>query len=156
MKGFDCMKIYVDADASPVQEEVITIASEFNLQVVMVKSFSHFSHDQQASHVETIYVDKGADAADFEIIKRSKKGDIIVTQDYGLASLCLGKGCLVIHHKGFQYTDKNIDRLLSSRHASAAARRSGQRTKGPKPYTNEEREKFKRLLIHLINETSFL
>lgn len=150
------MKIYVDADASPVQEEVIEIASKFNLQVVMVKSFSHFSHDKHASHVEIIYVDKGADVADFEIIKRAKSGDIVITQDYGLASLCLGKGCFVLHHKGFQYTNKNIDRLLSSRHASAAARRGGQRTKGPKPYTNEDREKFKRLLFQLIKETSFL
>lgn len=146
------MKIYVDADASPVQDEVAKIASKFKLQVVMVKSFSHFSNDKNAPHVETIYVDKGADVADFEIIKRAKKGDIIVTQDYGLASLCLGKGCLVLHHKGYQYTDKNIDRLLSSRHASAAARRAGERTKGPKPYTNEEREKFKRLLYRLIDK----
>lgn len=146
------MKIYVDADASPVQKEVILIASKYNLPVILVKSFSHFSHEKTPANVETIYVDKGADVADFEIIKLAKRNDIVITQDYGLASLCLGKGCHVVHHKGFQYTNDNIDRLLSSRHASAMARRGGYRTKGPKPYTEEERQNFKGLLHKVINE----
>lgn len=146
------MKIYVDADACPVQHEVISIAGEYNIPVTLVKSFSHFSHEKNAPHVEIIYVDKGADVADFEIIKLAKRNDIVITQDYGLASLCLGKGCFVLHHKGFQYTNKNIDRLLSSRHASAMARRGGYRTKGPKPYTDEERETFTRSLHRLIKQ----
>jgi len=140
------MKIYVDADASPVQNEVISVAEKYTIPVVLVKSFSHFSHDELPAHVKTIYVDKGADVADFEIIKHAKKNDIIITQDYGLASLGLGKGCIVLHHKGFQYTNKNIDRLLSYRHASAMARRGGHRTKGPKPFTDEDKQKFSRLL----------
>src|SRR5690625_1919473 len=144
------MKIYVDADASPVQNEVISVAEKYTIPVVLVKSFSHFSHDELPAHVKTIYVDKGADVADFEIMKLAKRNDIIITQDYGLASLCLGKGCIVLHHKGFQYTNKNIDRLLSIRHASAIARRGGYRTKGPKPYTEEERTKFSQLLRHII------
>ncbi|MFD2131368.1 YaiI/YqxD family protein [Pseudogracilibacillus auburnensis] len=146
------MKIFVDADASPVQKEVILIAGKYNLSVVLVKSFSHFSHEKNPPYVETIYVDKGADMADFEIIKLAKQNDVVITQDYGLASLCLGKGCHVVHHKGFQYTNDNIDRLLSSRHASAMARRGGYRTKGPKPYTEEERQNFKDLLHKVINE----
>ena|SRR5690625_2229258 len=145
------MKIYIDADASPVQKEVIAIANTYNISVVLVKSFSHFSHEELPSHVETIYVDKGADVADFEIIKLATKKDIVITQDYGLASLCLGKECIVLHHKGFQYTNENIDRLLSSRHTSAKARRSGYRTKGPKPYTEEDREKFSHLLHQMIH-----
>lgn len=144
------MKIFVDADASPVQNEVITIASEYNIAVTLVKNYAHFSHEENPPHVETIYVDKGADVADFEIIKLTEQKDIVVTQDYGLASLCLGKGCQVVHHKGFQYTNENIDRLLSSRHASAMARRGGHRTKGPKPYTDEDRQKFNRLLHRVI------
>lgn len=144
------MKIYVDADASPVQKETIEIAKKYNVTVILVKSVSHFSHEENPSHVETIYVDKGADIADLKVVQLAIKGDIVITQDYGLASLCLGKGCIVIHHKGFQYTDKNIDRLLSSRHASAMARRGGFRTKGPKPFSNEERQKFSNLLEQLI------
>src|SRR5699024_3181110 len=82
------------------------------------KSYDHFSTEQLPAHVETFYVDKGADMADFEIVRRADKGDLIVTQDYGLASLLLGKGCHVMHHKGFMYTKHNIDRLLANRHYS--------------------------------------
>jgi len=88
-----------------------------------------------------IYVD--ADAADYRIMKLAEKGDIIVTQDYGLASLGLAKGCVVLHHNGYSYTNEDIDQLLQSRYLSAMARKSGKRTKGPEPFTSEDREKFK-------------
>lgn len=146
------MKIFVDADASPVQKEVIQIAGVYHLPVVLVKSISHFSNDIPPPHVKTIYVDKGADMADFEIVKLATYGDMIITQDYGLASLCLGKGCHVLHHKGFLYTEKNIDRLLQSRHASAMARRGGYKTKGPKAFTKEERDAFCELLHRVIKQ----
>jgi len=144
------LKIYVDADACPVQHEVIEVAEQFELPVILVKSFSHFSHDEQPAFVDTVYVDHGADAADLEIMRRAQKSDIVITQDYGLASLLLGKGCLVLHQKGFLYTEKNIERLLATRHASAMARRAGKRTKGPKAFTNENREKFRQALIKII------
>ena len=136
------MKVYIDADASPVQQEVIQITEQYSLSVVLVKSFSHFSNASLPPHVTVQYVDKGAEMADFKIMSMVDKEDIIITQDYGLASMLLGKGCYVIHHKGFQYTEHNIDRLLSSRHASAQARRAGYRTKGPKAFTDEDRKKF--------------
>lgn len=136
------MKIYVDADACPVQKEVITVAGEEKIDVVLVKSFSHFSHDHEPDHVETIYVDPGADVADYKIVGLVEKGDIVITQDYGLASLCLSKKCIILHHKGFFFTENNMDRLLQSRHTSAMARQAGQRTKGPRPFTDHDREKF--------------
>ncbi|MEN2768962.1 YaiI/YqxD family protein [Ornithinibacillus xuwenensis] len=144
------MKIYVDADASPVKDIVISVAREFAVHVVLVKSISHFSHDEVVEGVETVYVDTGADAADYRIMKLANKQDIIITQDYGLASLGLGKGCLVLHHKGFTYTNENIDQLLQTRHLSAKARRSGQKTKGPKPFTDEDRRKFRDLLTRTL------
>src|SRR5699024_4447776 len=128
------MKIYVDADASPVQEEVIHIAEKYDLSVILVKSFSHFSNSDLPPHVSVQYVDKGAEMSDFKIMAMVNKGNVISTQDYGLASMLLGKQCYVIHHKGFQYTERNIDQLLSSRHASAQARRAGYKTKGPKAF----------------------
>ncbi|WP_096270804.1 YaiI/YqxD family protein [Paucisalibacillus globulus] len=140
------MKIYVDADASPAKDIVISVAKSFSIPVVLVKSISHFSHDEELEGVETVYVDTGADAADYRIMQLAEKKDLIITQDYGLASLGLGKGCLVLHHKGFAYTNKNIDQLLQTRHLSAKARRSGQKTKGPKPYTEEDRKNFRELL----------
>lgn len=140
------MKIYIDADACPVVDSVISEAEKSSIPVVMVKSFSHFSPHNDPSDVEVIYVDKGADMADFRIMKLVEKHDIVITQDYGLASLCLGKGSHVLHHKGFAYTENNIDSLLQSRYSSAMARKSGQKTKGPKAFTNEERNKFTQLL----------
>lgn len=145
------MDIYIDADACPVQKETIEISAKFGLTVFIVKSYSHFSHDKLPTHVQTILVDKGADMADYAIIKRVQKQDIVITQDYGLASICLGKGCHVLHHTGFFYSEKNINRLLTIRHASAAARRAGQRTKGPRPFTDVERKKFVHVLEKHLN-----
>ncbi|WP_330949732.1 YaiI/YqxD family protein [Virgibacillus sp. MG-45] len=144
------MNIYVDADASPVKDIVITIGQQEAIPVILVKSFNHFSHEEDPDGVKTVYVDHGADAADYRIIQLVSKNDIIITQDYGLASLGLGKGCHVLNHKGFAYTQNNIDRLLQTRHLSAKARRAGQRTKGPKPFTEEDREKFTVLLLQTV------
>lgn len=146
------VNIYIDADASPVQDETIKIAKTYNLRVFVVKSYAHFSHEPILSNVEVIYVDSEKDAADFAIAKRIQPGDIVITQDYGLASICLAKQCYVIHHKGFSFTEKNIDRLLAIRHNSAQARRAGKRTRGPKPFTEEDRQKFINLLQTVIEQ----
>lgn len=146
------MKIYVDADACPVKDEIIYVAKEYEVPVVLVKSFSHFSHDEETAGVESIYVDTGADSADYRIMKLAQEDDIVITQDYGLAALALGKGCIVLHHKGFMFTQKNIDQLLQNRHVNAKARRSGEKTKGPKPFTTEDRELFRHLLIKVLND----
>src|SRR5690625_658735 len=151
VKGF-IMKIYVDADASPVTDIVINEAKQYHIPVVLVKSYSHFSPKQENSGVQTIYVDTGADSADYRILKEAKAEDIIITQDYGLASLGLAKSCIVLHHKGFSYTDKNIDTLLQTRHLSAQARKAGKKTKGPKPFTEEDRKKFRELLIFTLEK----
>lgn len=142
----EIMKIYVDADACPVTEEIKVISERENIPVTLVKSFDHFSYEKDPKHVETIYVDKGPDMADFRIMKLAKKDDIVITQDYGLAALLIGKGCIVLHHKGYAYTERNIDQLLESRYTSAMARKSGERTKGPKPFTKEDKAKFSYLL----------
>ena len=145
------MKIYIDADACPVKDIVISEAAKVGIPVVIVTSISHFSTVEQPDGVETIYVDNGAEAADYRIMRLARKGDMLITQDYGLASLGLAKGCLVLHHMGFRYTDGNIDQLLQTRYLSAMARKSGQRTKGPKAFTGEDREKFRALLKDTIS-----
>lgn len=144
------MRIIVDADACPVKNEIIEVAAAFNLSVVLVMSIAHYSFDSLPAHVESVYVEKGADRADFKIVQLAKKGDVIITQDYGLASLLLPKGCHVVHHKGYEYTDHNIDRLLETRHFSALQRAAGQRTKGPSAFTEADRNKFKRSFEQLI------
>ena len=146
------MKILIDADACPVTKDIIDIAETFELQVNVVKSYDHFSMQEQPPHVETFYVDKGADMADFEIVRRAEKGDLIVTQDYGLASLLLGKGCHIMHHKGFMFTKHNIDRLLANRHYNQMARNAGARTKGPKAFTDEDRRKFRAFFQEMLGK----
>lgn len=146
------MKIYIDADACPVQEAAINIAKEKNIPIVLVKSFAHFSHDEQFDHVETIYVDNGKDMADFRIVQLVESKDLVITHDYGLASLCLNKGCFVLHPKGFAYTSKNIDRLLHTRHQHAMARRAKQRTPNPKKYTARDEQKFSQKLQQTLQQ----
>lgn len=146
------LKVFVDADACPVTKEIIHISGTFQLPVCIIKSYDHFSTEQLPAHVETFYVDKGADMADFEIVRRAVKGDLIVTHDYGLASLLLGKGCHVMHHKGFMYTKHNIDRLLANRHYSQMARRAGKRTKGPKAFTDDNRKEFELFFTDMLKK----
>ncbi|MEH7254897.1 YaiI/YqxD family protein [Neobacillus niacini] len=150
------MKILVDADACPVKDIIISEGTKAGIPITLVTSFSHFSITEQPSGVETIYVDSGADAADYRIMKLAQKEDIIVTQDYGLASLGLAKGCKVLHQNGYSYTNENIDQLLQTRYLSAMARKSGKRTKGPKPFTSEDKEKFRGLFKRVISNTSLL
>lgn len=146
------MNIYVDADACPVKEIIIDEVVRRDLNVFLVTSISHFSLQENPPGVETIYVDNARDAADYRIMKLAKKGDLVITQDYGLASLALPKGCLVMHHKGFMYTNKNIDELLQTRYLSAQARKAGQRTKGPKAFSNEDRENFRERFIRVLEK----
>lgn len=147
------MKVYVDADACPVKKTIISVALECDVPVVLVKSFSHFSHDDEHPGVETIYVDTGAEAADYRIMRLAQSGDVIITQDYGLASLGLAKGCTVLHHKGFAYTNRNIDQLLQTRYINAMARKSGKRTKGPKAFSSEDEIKFRDLFSETLRKS---
>jgi hypothetical protein len=146
------MKIIIDADASPVKDEVIQLAQQYKIPVTLVSSIAHYSFEDYPEFVESVYVEKGADCADFKIVQLAEAGDIVITQDYGLASLLLPKGCIVAHHKGYLYTKENIERLLQSRHVSAQMRKSGHRTKGPKPFTTVDRQKFLQFLDELLSD----
>lgn len=147
------MKIFVDGNGSPVKETVIEVAVEKALDVVIVTSVDHYSLKDYPENVSFVYVDKGADAADFKIVQLIKKGDLLITQDYGLASLVLPKGVLVLHQLGYQYTKENIDGLLEQRYFSGQIRRKGGRTKGPKPFTDQDRTTFKQALIELVKRS---
>src|SRR5699024_8727439 len=103
---------------------------------------ANYSSEPLPSHVSVVYVDKGADSADFKILQLAKQSDLVTTQDYGLASMTLGRTSEVMYHTGFMYTAKNIDNLMARRHANQAARRAGYKTKGPKAFTAEDRSNF--------------
>lgn len=144
------MKMIIDADASPVKNEVIQLAEKYGLHVLLISNISHYSLEAYPKYVEIIYVEKGADRADFKIIQVADSGDVVITQDFGLASLLLPKGCYVVHHQSYQYTNQNIEQLLQRRHLNALRRKSGERTKGPKAFTSEDREIFYNFLDDLL------
>lgn len=146
------MKIYIDGDACPVKEEIYRDAKAAGIEVILVTSLSHFSGKELLDNVTVVYVDEGADSADYRIVALTKPGDLLITQDYGLASLVLPKGVRVMHHLGYEYTQENIGQLLESRYAGAQLRKSGQRTKGPKKYTSDDREKFRKRFNSVLKE----
>ena len=122
------MKVIVDADACPTKEIIINISKKYNVPVVFVVDTTHIlSYD----YVEIVTVDKGKDSADIEVANRTQRGDIVVTQDFGVAAMCLGKSAYVLGNNGFIYNDNNIERLLFERHLSQKVRRSGGKTKNP-------------------------
>lgn len=134
--------IWIDADACPVKQEVLAVAGEQGYSVVIVTTRDHHSSKSLPSFAQVREVSPGNDAVDFYLVGQAAAGDIVVTQDYGLASLLLAKQVRVLHHRSFEYTQWNIDQLLMQRYAGAQARKSGKRTKGPKPFTQQDRQKF--------------
>ena len=134
------MTVYVDADACPVTRIAERIAKEHGIPVTLLCDTNH----QLTSDYSIVKViGAGADAVDIALINLCHRGDIVVTQDYGVAALALGKGARAIHQSGKWYTDENIDGLLMERHLAKKARRSGKHhLKGPAKRTEEEDKRF--------------
>ncbi|SIT75781.1 YaiI/YqxD family protein [Edaphobacillus lindanitolerans] len=141
------MKILVDADGCPVVNETIRTAGRHGVPVLLLCDTAHEMFREGA---ETIIVSKGADSVDFSLVNRVGKGDIVVTQDYGLAAMVLAKGGRPIDQNGRLYTDDNIESLLGSRYISRKVREAGGRMKGPKKRKAEANERFERNLEALI------
>ena len=121
------MKILVDADACPVKEIIENIAANLQIPVIMLIDTSHIL---TSKYSEIISVSKAPDAVDFALINRTLKGDIVVTQDYGVAAMALGRGAFTIHPGGKVYTDYNIDVMLMERDIAKNCRRVGERISG--------------------------
>ncbi len=135
------MKILVDADACPVKGIIENIAKEFRIPVFM---FIDTSHILSSDYSKIIVVSKAPDAVDFALINKAVRGDIVVTQDYGVAAMALGKGAYAIHQNGKIYTEDNIDLMLIERHIAMKRRRAGERVgSNAKKRTNAEDERFK-------------
>ena len=135
------MKILIDADACPVVREVEEIAKKYSVSVVLLCDTSHIIKSEYST---VKVIGKGADAVDFALLNMCDKGDVVVTQDYGVAAMVLGKGCYVVHQSGLEYTDKNIDMMLLERHINKKNRLSKKKThiKGAKKRTKEDDERF--------------
>ena len=135
------MQIFVDADACPVVGIVEKIAKQHNVPVTLLCDTNHVL---SSDYSEVIVVGAGADAVDYKLISICRKRDIVVSQDYGVAAMALGKGAYAIHQSGKWYTNDNIDQMLMERHLNKKARRSSHKNhiKGPKKRTEEDDERF--------------
>ncbi len=143
------MKILVDADACPVKNIIERTAKKYGIPVVM---FIDSSHILDSEYSEIVTVGQGKDAVDLALINRAESGDVVVTQDYGVAALALGKGAYAINNFGTVFSDKNIDQMLFERHISAKIRRSGGRLCGFHKRTKKNDEQFEQSLIRLLEK----
>ena len=143
------MQIYVDADACPVVDIVEKIAKKYQISVTLLCDTNHIL---TSGYSEVVVVGAGADAVDYKLISLCHRGDIVVSQDYGVAAMALGKGAYAIHQSGKWYTDENIDQMLMERHLNKKARRASQKNhfKGPKKRTEEDDERFEQSFERMV------
>lgn len=145
------MKIYIDADGCPVAKLTVEIAKKYEIGAVIVKNYAHEISDDYA---QIVTVDISSDSADLAIANMVRKGDILVTQDYGLAAMAMTRGANCINQNGLVMDERNIDNLLDKRHVNRKMRRDKKiYTKIPKR-TPADDESFKASLIRLIERLS--
>ncbi|MEQ2464877.1 YaiI/YqxD family protein [Niallia hominis] len=142
--------VYVDADSCPVKEDIVEIASYYHYELLFVASYAHMMKENDEQKWK--YVDSDKEAVDLFIMNATKKQDIVVTQDIGLASTLLLKQVTVLSPRGVIFEEKSINTALDMRYLSAKARRKGVYGKGPKPYTEEDRQKFRRNFIRILSK----
>ena len=154
------MRILVDADACPVVSIVEKTAKKYEIPVVLLCDTNHVLYSDYSEVItvgagadEVITVGAGADAVDFKLVSLCQKGDIVVTQDYGVAAMILGKGAYGIHQSGKWYTNENIDQMLMERHLAKKARNAKKKhhLKGPAKRTEEDDQRFEVSLEKLIS-----
>lgn len=145
------MRIIVDADACPGKEYIEKAAKENNIEVIMYSDINHVIHSDYSI---VKIVDSGFQSVDMKIANEAKSGDIIVTQDYGVAAMVLGKKAYAISPKGYIYSDDNIDKLLFERHMSSKIRRGGGKTFNPKKRTEEDNKRLYTNILRLIKNAS--
>ena len=143
------MTVYIDADGCPVVDIAVKIAKQAGVDCIIVCDTSHVFEKDGA---RTITVSRGADSVDFALVNMIQKGDIAVSQDYGLAAMILARGAIPVSQDGMIYSDENIGALLHQRHTAKKIRMSGGRLKGPAKRTPEQDIAFEKTLRELISE----
>ncbi len=141
----------MDADACPVVDIVLACAAARGVSVILVCDDAHVL---QRPNATTVTVSTGADSADFALVNLIRRGDIVVTQDYGVAAMALAKAARVLNQDGREYTDGNIDALLLSRHTARKIRRAGGRLKGPPKREAAQDAAFRTALTKLLEDTT--
>ncbi|MFZ7120162.1 MAG: YaiI/YqxD family protein [Eubacteriaceae bacterium] len=144
------MKILIDGDGCPVVNSTVRIAQKYDLECLILCDTSHLI---EMTGAKTLTFSKGADSVDFALVSLVRKKDIVVTQDYGLAAMCLSRGAVVISQNGMEYTSDNIDTLLLARHTAKKIRKTGKNLKGPSKRTKEQDKAFEKKLNILIEKS---
>lgn len=157
--------LFIDADACPVTREALDIARRRGIHTVITGNSTQnlqrrirrddprdAASARRGFWVETLDVSVGADAADFAIVERLQPGDVVVTQDIGLASMVLGRGASAIGVRGHLYRKETIDMQLYIRHEEKKVRRAGGKTGGFSAFDDDDRERFVRNLSSLIHD----
>ena len=145
------MKVLIDADACPVVDIAVKLCVKYNIACIL---FCDTAHQMHKAGAQTLIFDNGADSVDFALVNKVTPGDIVVTQDYGLASMCLAKQARILHQDGWEYTKYNIDALLFQRHAAKEYRAAGGRTKGPSKRKNAQDQAFATAFDNLLQQIS--
>ena len=143
------MNLLIDADACPVTDIALRIAHAFHVPVVF---FCDSAHEYSRHDAQVVKVLRGADSVDFALVNRAAPGDIVITQDYGLAAMCLSRGAYVLRQDGLRYTEENILPLLNQRHETKKRLRAGGRVRGPKKRDSAQDEAFTQALESLFKE----
>ena len=131
--------VLIDADGCPVVDLTIRICRACSVPVLILCDTAHRIERDEA---ETMVFDKGADSVDFALVNRVRPGDVVITQDYGLAAMCLSRRARVLNQNGLEYTADNIEGLLEQRHHYKKLLRAGKHLKGPAKRTKEQDEAF--------------
>ena len=145
----DNIRILIDADSCPVIDLTEKIAKRYEIKSFI---FVDYDHQLESNYSEIIKMDTENQSVDMEIVNRSQSGDIVITQDYGLAALVLGSGVYVLNFYGKEYNENNIDNLLMRRHHNAKMRRAGRRHPSHSKRTKKDDDKYKNGLIELIEK----
>ena len=144
------MKVLIDADACPVVDIAVTLCKQAGIECLLLCDTAHVLQREGA---QTLIFDKGADSVDFALVNRVTPGDIVITQEYGLASMCLARQARVLHQDGWEYTQYNIGGLMEQRHAAKKFRAAGGRTKGPSKRTALQNTAFNNALQQMLQQS---
>ena len=149
------MRILIDADACPVVREAVDMARQRSLPVTLLCDEHHLL---TSDYAQVRHISSGADAVDIALMNLCRRGDVVLTQDYGVAAMALGRGAYAIHHTGKRYTDDNIDLMLMERHLAKKARRASGKhhLRGPAKFTQEDRSRFCEAFSALLDEAVHL
>ncbi|MDF1616689.1 DUF188 domain-containing protein [Petrocella sp. FN5] len=123
------MIVRVDGDACPVRASILQITNKYEVETVI---YTDVNHELSYETARVITVDQGIDSVDLAIVRDMKVGDVVITNDYGLASLVLGKKGYAMDANGRAFTLNNIDQLLFERHMHKSLRMMKKKHKGPK------------------------